>query len=169
MQSIPMRANTPLTSHIPEPLSGSGSKRNVKPLCFATAAIDSSTKADDRGQPIDLSRRRVRFDQSPPGNSRRGRRGLRRRPALARWAATKQVFAFASRSMPSSAAMMRASLSTWTGSAIVRSTLSSHTSAATKPVNFALQTERLVAFFHHAHSSSVLLKVILEQLRRSCR
>jgi hypothetical protein len=161
MQSIPMRANTPLTSHIPEPLSGSGSKRNVKPLCFATAAIDSSTKADDRGQPVDLSRRRVRLDQ--------GRGGLRRRPALARWAATKQVFAFASRSMPSSAAMVRASLSTWTGSAIVRSTLSSHTSAATKPVNFALETERLVAFFHHAHSSSVLLKVILEQLRRSCR
>jgi hypothetical protein len=166
MQSIPMRENTPLTSHIPEPLSGSRSKRNVKPLCFVTATIDSSTKADDRGQPVDLSSRRVRFDQSPPGNSRRGRRGLRRRPALARWAATKQVFAFASHSMRSSAAM---SLSTWTGSAIVRSTLSSHTSAATKPVNFALQTERLVAFFHHAHSSSVLLKVILEQLRRSCR
>ena len=37
MQSIPMRENTPLTSHIPEPLSGSRSKRNVKPLCFVTA------------------------------------------------------------------------------------------------------------------------------------
>jgi hypothetical protein len=34
-------------------------------------------------------------------------------------------------------------------------------------VNLALESERLVAFFHHAHSSSVLLKVMLEQLRRS--
>jgi hypothetical protein len=33
--------------------------------------------------------------------------------------------------------------------------------AATKPVNFVLETERLVAFSRHAHSSSVLLKVML--------
>jgi hypothetical protein len=34
-----------------------------------------------------------------------------------------------------------------------------------QPVDFALETERLAAFFHHGHSSSVLLKVMLEQLR----
>ena len=34
--------------------------------------------------------------------------------------------------------------------------------------NSRARTERLLAFFHHAHSSSVLLKVMLEQLRRSC-
>jgi hypothetical protein len=44
MQSIPMRANTSLTSHTPEPLSGAGSRRSVKPLSFATATIASSTK-----------------------------------------------------------------------------------------------------------------------------
>jgi hypothetical protein len=37
-----------------------------------------------------------------------------------------------------------------------------------QPANLALETERLAAFFHHGHSSSVLLKVMLEQLRRSC-
>jgi hypothetical protein len=50
---MPSRANTPLASDTPEPLSGAWSRRNVKPLVFTTA--DSFiNEADGRDQPVDL-------------------------------------------------------------------------------------------------------------------
>jgi hypothetical protein len=86
----------------------------------------------------------------------------------ARLAATKRGFAFAPPLDVFYRGYGSGDPSTWAGSVIAwPMTVEPYLGLTVQPVDFTLETERLVAFFHHGHSSSVL-KVMLEQLRRSC-